>query len=105
MNTMKKNYSINSSSKDDSLIKNNLFKHALKCEGPINQVEIIHHDKNVRKSMAYPKPLETTTYNEKEKNKKINDININYNITNFINYNPIKKKVNSKEQINNINLK
>ena len=63
----------NYSSNNDSFIKNQLFKSALKYGGPINQDLIIHQKKNVRKSMGYQKPETNSIFDinsyEKEKNK------------------------------------
>ena len=85
-NIIKRNYneminnSINSSSNNESFIKNQQFKSALKFGGPINQDLIIHHNNNVRKSMYYKLPQATTIFDidsfEKEEKQKI-ETNIN----------------------------
>ena len=65
----------NYSSNNDSFIKNQLFKSALKYGGPINQELIIHQKKNVRKSMGYQKQETNSIFDlnsyEKEKNKNV----------------------------------
>ena len=112
-NIVKRNYnemiqnSINSSSNNNELfIKNQLFKSALKFGGPINQDLIIHHNKNVRKSMNYKAPEVTTIFDidssiQEQKQKietNINEINtkseknIIKNISNF----PKNTKINSE---------
>ena len=67
----------NYSSNNDSFIKNQLFKSALKYGGPINQDLIIHQKNNVRKSMGYKKPETNSIFDinsyEKEKNKNADE--------------------------------
>ena len=113
-NIVKRNYnemiqnSINSSSNNNELfIKNQLFKSALKFGGPINQDLIIHHNKNVRKSMNYKSPEVTTIFDidsfeqEQKQKKETNNNEINKkNKTNFIkkisNYFPENTKIKSE---------
>ena len=105
------NNSINSpSSNNDSFIKNQLFKSALKFGGPLNQDLIIHHKKNVRKSTGTNcfKTQIIFDLNEigKEQNENkniennISEIGDN-NITKFnLNNSPEKKERNSIEENN-----
>ena len=103
------NNSINSpSNNNDSFIKNQLFKSALKFGGPLNQDLIIHHKKNVRKSTGTNCFKTQTIFDLNEIEKKQNenkniDNNISDNsITKFnLNNSPEKKERNSIE-INNI---
>ena len=91
--------SIDKTLNNDSFIRNQLFKSALKFGGPINQDLVIHHKKNVRKSMGI-KSEETNTNNEKqEKNiKNLEKEEINKNEVKFDLCNSPKDKINIFEQ-------
>ena len=96
------NNSINNASnnENESFIKNQLFKSALKFGGPINQDLIIHHNKNVRKSMGCKIAQVTTGFDidsfEKEQNEK-NSGNINEKNENISSNSPEKQKLNIEE--------
>ena len=89
--------SINLSSNKNSFIKDQYFKSALKFGGPINQDLIIHHKKNVRKTIAYNLPPVKTNFDiislEKEENKPKEENK------SFL---PEKQNINSGNQNNNL---
>ena len=115
---IKRNYnqmlenSIDNSLNNESFIKNQLFKSALKFGGPINQDVVIHHKKNVRKSMGYKIEQTNTNADGVSYEKKQNEKNINSKEKEEINKNeekidlsnsPKEKKNNFQEKNNIFN--
>lgn len=104
-NEMKNNPIHSSSSSQDDQSKKQEFKSVLKFAGPINQDLILHHDNNLRKSMLYKQPPESTFLGnithqkEKEiqKKEKYNDLR------DFLHFNSEKNKIKSEENNNILN--
>ena len=99
---IKRNYnqmlenSISGELNNDSFIKIQLFKSALKFGGPINQDLVIHHKKNVRKSLGYKIPKTITEEKNIEIKEEIDKKEANNDLCNS----PKEKKSNLEEKKN-----
>ena len=118
-NITKRNYNnmisnpIYSTIDNNSFSQNEIFKSALKFGGPINQDLIIHHKKNIRKSMGYAITKEKMNFDlndfEEKKNREADKINEIYKtkekkeiINSNMNNSP-KKNIFNNEEKNNFN--